>query len=89
MPPEGAGASHGKRPVAGKGNVESDRRTGDDPAHRRLAGLVGDVQGQFGRKGFKRQTGAGFIAKEPGKVSHKYIQQISYQLEQRCRDVDI
>ena len=32
---------------------------------------------------------AGFIAKEPAKLSDKEIQQISYQLEQRCRDVEI
>ncbi len=29
-----------------------------------------------------------FIAKEPVRYHHKFIQQISYQLEQRCRDVD-
>jgi hypothetical protein len=32
---------------------------------------------------------AGFIAKEPAQLSDKLIQQISYQLEQRCRDVEI
>lgn len=31
---------------------------------------------------------AGFIAKEPAQLSDKTIQQISYQLEQRCRDVE-
>jgi hypothetical protein len=31
---------------------------------------------------------AGFIAKEPAQLSDKAIQQISYQLEQRCRDVE-
>jgi hypothetical protein len=31
---------------------------------------------------------AGFIAKEPARLSVKAIQQISYQLEQRCRDVE-
>ena len=31
---------------------------------------------------------AGFIAKEPAQLSGKAIQQISYQLEQRCRDVE-
>jgi hypothetical protein len=31
---------------------------------------------------------AGFIAKEPAQLSEKFIQQISYQLEQRCRDVE-
>jgi hypothetical protein len=30
----------------------------------------------------------GFIAKEPAQLSDKTIQQISYQLEQRCRDVE-
>lgn len=32
---------------------------------------------------------AGFIAKEPAQLSDKLIRQISYQLEQRCRDVEI
>ena len=32
---------------------------------------------------------SGFIAKEPAQLSDKLIQQISYQLEQRCRDVEI
>lgn len=32
---------------------------------------------------------AGFISKEPAQLSNKAIQQISYQLEQRCRDVEI
>jgi hypothetical protein len=31
---------------------------------------------------------SGFIAKEPAQLSGKFIQQISYQLEQRCRDVE-
>lgn len=31
---------------------------------------------------------AGFIAKSPVALSEKFIQQISYQLEQRCRDVE-
>ena len=31
---------------------------------------------------------ASFITKEPAKLSAKLIQQISYQLEQRCRDVE-
>lgn len=31
---------------------------------------------------------SGFIAKEPAQLSDKFIQQISYQLEQRCRDVE-
>jgi len=31
---------------------------------------------------------SGFIAKEPAQLSGKLIQQISYQLEQRCRDVE-
>jgi hypothetical protein len=31
---------------------------------------------------------SGFIAKEPAQLSDKLIQQISYQLEQRCRDVE-
>jgi hypothetical protein len=31
---------------------------------------------------------SGFIAKEPAQLSGKAIQQISYQLEQRCRDVE-
>ena len=31
---------------------------------------------------------AGFIATEPARLSAKTIQQISYQLEQRCRDVE-
>ncbi|MDE3098721.1 MAG: NERD domain-containing protein [Verrucomicrobiota bacterium] len=31
---------------------------------------------------------AGFISKEPAQLSDKLIQQISYQLEQRCRDVE-
>lgn len=30
----------------------------------------------------------GFIAKEPAKLSEKVIQQIAFQLEQRCRDVE-
>jgi hypothetical protein len=30
----------------------------------------------------------GFIAKEPARLSAKAIQQISYQLDQRCRDVE-
>jgi hypothetical protein len=30
-----------------------------------------------------------FIAKEPAQLSDKAIQQISYQLEQRCRDVEL
>lgn len=32
---------------------------------------------------------AGYIAKEPAQLSDKLIQQISYQLEQRCRDVEV
>jgi len=32
---------------------------------------------------------SGFIAKEPARLSEKAIQQISYQLEQRCRDVEV
>jgi len=32
---------------------------------------------------------AGFIAKEPPQLSDKQIQQISYQLDQRCRDVEV
>ena len=32
---------------------------------------------------------AGYIVKEPAQLSDKRIQQISYQLEQRCRDVEI
>jgi len=32
---------------------------------------------------------ANFIAKEPALLSEKTIQRISYQLEQRCRDVEI
>jgi hypothetical protein len=35
-----------------------------------------------------KQAG-GFIAKEPAQLSGKAIQQISYQLEQRCRDVEV
>lgn len=31
---------------------------------------------------------SGFIAKEPAQLSDKAMQQISYQLEQRCRDVE-
>ena len=31
---------------------------------------------------------AGFIAGEPAKLLDKLIQQICYQLEQRCRDVE-
>jgi len=31
---------------------------------------------------------AGYIAKEPAQLSEKAIQQISYQLDQRCRDVE-
>lgn len=31
---------------------------------------------------------SGFIAREPAQLSDKFIQQISYQLEQRCRDVE-
>jgi hypothetical protein len=31
---------------------------------------------------------SGYIAKEPAQISDKAIQQISYQLEQRCRDVE-
>jgi hypothetical protein len=31
---------------------------------------------------------SGFIAKEPAQLSNKLIQQVSYQLEQRCRDVE-
>jgi hypothetical protein len=31
---------------------------------------------------------SGFIAKEPAQLSEKAIKQISYQLEQRCRDVE-
>lgn len=31
---------------------------------------------------------AGYIAKSPAALSEKFIQQISYQLEQRCRDVE-
>jgi hypothetical protein len=31
---------------------------------------------------------SGFIAKEPARLSDKFIQQISHQLEQRCRDVE-
>jgi len=30
----------------------------------------------------------GFIAKEPAQISGQVIQQISYQLEQRCRDIE-
>jgi hypothetical protein len=30
----------------------------------------------------------GFIATEPARLSGQAIQQISYQLEQRCRDVE-
>jgi hypothetical protein len=29
-----------------------------------------------------------FITKEPAQLSDKAIQQISYQLDQRCRDVE-
>ena len=32
---------------------------------------------------------AGTIAKEPATLSEKRIKQISYQLEQRCRDVEV
>ncbi len=32
---------------------------------------------------------SGFISKKPAKLSDKLIQRISYQLEQRCRDVEI
>jgi hypothetical protein len=31
----------------------------------------------------------GYIAKEPAQLSDQRIQQISYQLEQRCRDVEL
>jgi len=31
---------------------------------------------------------SGYIAKEPAHLSDKAIQQISYQLEQCCRDVE-
>jgi hypothetical protein len=30
-----------------------------------------------------------FIAKEPAQLPDKVAQQISYQLEQRCRDVEL
>ena len=32
---------------------------------------------------------ASFIVKEPAQLSDKRIQQISYLLDQRCRDVEI
>jgi hypothetical protein len=31
---------------------------------------------------------AGFITKEPARLADKFVQQISYQLDQRCRDVE-
>ena len=53
-----------------------------------LPGWFVDRKGKSDVKVLNGKEVPSFIATEPATLSDKTIQQISYQLEQRCRDVE-
>ncbi len=72
--------------------VELSKATGERVTVRPVVALPGWWVDRTAKSDITVLSGkevADFIAKESAKLSDKVIQQISYQLEQRCRDVEI